>query len=1195
LILTLDVRFLWVKFQIDSLTSQTTDNEVKETLKCLPDGLHNVYKRALQRIQQQPIQKRNLAWKVLMWTVHAKTPLTLDQIIEAVAIERGITHIDRGNTITDKSLVTAVCADLIMVDQTQTQRVQAVHSSVKEFFASITFAPDHLAPDTILSASAASTQLAEACLSYLLFEEFRMGPSQTNDEFTKRLERHKFLGHAASSCIHYVQDAGEREVIALLLEFVNCDGARNSFIQVLCGIDEIESDRFQNYPKLSSRLHLVARFGLRECINDIWDSLETDAQPNSQDSLGRTPLLLAAQYSQEHIVDTLLNQGADCRIPNEEGLTPFHYAAQNGNMLLVERLIVAGADVNAKSGGGRSALHEAAANDHLRVVDYLLGAGVQLEAVDETGQSALHLAANSGYLSIVSRLLEAGADPKALTTGDCPMTALALAAWEGHTGVVRRLLPLALPEPKAIPAVHCAAYSGHLSVLELLLAADMDINIRDSLGNTALHVALQLDQIETSQYLISNGADVLITNNHGRSVLHHATSGVVGPFELLIASGAKLDVQDDIGLSSLHLAIIDSNDTVAEWLIAIGADIDPRSDSGATPLILATIFNRPVIVEALLKHGADANARNNKNLAALHFAAEMGYLDTLTLLLEFGADILIQDDEGWTGIHWAAGNGQGAAVELLLSRGLGPDTLNNRGSTPLLYASLQGFATGVSQLVAAGAHVNAQDSIGESAVYLAAHNGHEETVVALLALGADPMLPKDDGYTAIHSAAQGGHMACVDKLIAIGEVDVNVQNYEGVSVLQLAARKGHSAVVSTLLQAGADPEAVDKLGWTALHSAAGNGNDSVVDQLLAAGADATVQNNNGWTALHRAAEGGHHTIVRQLMEAGVDVNKRNSTGNTGLMLASRNGHDSVVRELLHSAANPRLNNTNNGAAPHGAAYYRHSPIVDQPLEGGVELNVQDNIGYSALSRAALGDRVSIVDKPLAAGADPGFANNRGHSALHLASMHGHATVLKLLLSTANLDPTVGDCHEWTPFHMAAFHQQEPALQTLSTYAKDKSYASWYPLAPIVSEEFSLPDELSHAALLADNSLGWTGAHLATLLEKYSVMDRLACSGVDMLATDKNGMSPLHWAAAAGLDKAVEELLKFEVELSTNSKDRWQRTPYDIAFKSSTIQMLSSSPETRPHALSRGSRIRNLFLQLICSECQVNLDGLFSCE
>lgn len=58
----------------------------------------------------------------------------------------------------------------------------------------------------------------------------------------------------------------------------------------------------------------------------------------------------------------------------------------------------------------------------------------------------------------------------------------------------------------------------------------------------------------------------------------------------------------------------------------------------------------------------------------------------------------------------------------------------------------------------------------------------------------------------------------------------------GTTPVMLAAAHGHIEVLRTLLEAGADVNAVDFTGWTALHAAASNGSKDVVLLLLEHGA-----------------------------------------------------------------------------------------------------------------------------------------------------------------------------------------------------------------------------------------------------------------------------------------------------------------------------------------------------------------------
>ena len=85
---------------------------------------------------------------------------------------------------------------------------------------------------------------------------------------------------------------------------------------------------------------------------------------------------------------------------------------------------------------------------------------------------------------------------------------------------------------------------------------------------------------------------------------------------------------------------------------------------------------------------------------------------------------------------------------------------------------------------------------------------------------------------------------------------------------------GHNgATVQKLIDAGADVNAQDTLGWTALMVTARYGGEHAAGTmrvLVDAGADANKQNEDGWTALmHTAERGGKHGagMMRLLVDA----------------------------------------------------------------------------------------------------------------------------------------------------------------------------------------------------------------------------------------------------------------------------------------------------------------------------------------
>jgi ankyrin repeat protein len=93
---------------------------------------------------------------------------------------------------------------------------------------------------------------------------------------------------------------------------------------------------------------------------------------------------------------------------------------------------------------------------------------------------------------------------------------------------------------------------------------------------------------------------------------------------------------------------------------------------------------------------------------------------------------------------------------------------------------------------------------------------------------------------------------------------------------QDATSNGDTERVSSLIEAGADIDSLDRHGQTALINAAHKGHTDVVRLLVHHGADLNRTVKHGLTALMLAVIGDHSDIVRVLVDAGADVTLRSS-------------------------------------------------------------------------------------------------------------------------------------------------------------------------------------------------------------------------------------------------------------------------------------------------------------------------------
>lgn len=129
--------------------------------------------------------------------------------------------------------------------------------------------------------------------------------------------------------------------------------------------------------------------------------------------------------------------------------------------------------------------------------------------------------------------------------------------------------------------------------------------------------------------------------------------------------------------------------------------------------------------------------------------------------------------------------------------------------------------------------------------------------------------------TPLHTAAGVGNVAVITALLNAG-ADPNVVNENGALPLHYA--KGRVATLELLLPATRNVDAKDAAGLTAVARASALGQSAAAATLIAAGASVNEPNHGGETPLHLAAEGGHEAVTSLLIQAGADVHAVDGEG-----------------------------------------------------------------------------------------------------------------------------------------------------------------------------------------------------------------------------------------------------------------------------------------------------------------------------
>lgn len=148
-------------------------------------------------------------------------------------------------------------------------------------------------------------------------------------------------------------------------------------------------------------------------------------------------------------------------------------------------------------------------------------------------------------------------------------------------------------------------------------------------------------------------------------------------------------------------------------------------------------------------------------------------------------------------------------------------------------------------------------------------------ISSLTRRGFDANSRDPSGQTGLFLALRGGSLQAADVLLKDPALDVNALNAAGESALMMAALKGRTEWARRLIERGAQ---VNKSGWSPLHYAATGPEPAVVTLLLERGAEVDAASPNRSTPLMMAAQYGSEASVDLLLARGADPRLKNDQG-----------------------------------------------------------------------------------------------------------------------------------------------------------------------------------------------------------------------------------------------------------------------------------------------------------------------------
>jgi len=421
-----------------------------------------------------------------------------------------------------------------------------------------------------------------------------------------------------------------------------------------------------------------------------------------------------------------------------------------------------------------------------------------------------------------------------------------------------------------------AAMRGDRQALRAALARKADVNAVQVDGTTALHWAVERDDLEMA--------------------------------DLLIRAGARVDLRTREGVLPLQLAAVNGSAAMIDRLLKAGADPNaPLTASSDTAVMMAARTGRADALRVLIEAGADVNARESwGGTTALMWAVSEGHAEAVRTLIAAGADVNARSH------YVAAANGRGFEGRTPVANRIDPraEAFASGWLTPLALASREGDVELTRLLLDAGADIDAIAGDGKTALAVAIFNGNYDVAELLVDRHADVNKADAQRFTPLFWA-------------------VDRRNMETAPNFPWMVTADPMPLIRKLLDAGADPNALVNntprarmregspriVFATALMRAAFAADLELVNLLLERGADPHVLSTDNESMLAAAAGlafiHGYHRgksdeerleVVKRFVALGNDVNWADDYGITPLMAAANYGSVPIIQYLIDAGA-----------------------------------------------------------------------------------------------------------------------------------------------------------------------------------------------------------------------------------------------------------------------------------------------------
>ena len=620
-------RFLLARLHVESLgvAAGLSVRRVRNKLEYLPVTLKGAYDKALERIYNQEPEHRRIALNAVAWVSYAFRVLSLKELQHAIAMKISDTVLDE-DSVMDGQDITSLCAGLLVVDQ-RTNVVNLVHHSTKSYL------DDYMNDIRYILLHEFHEEVTLICAAYLTLDSLKgLSIWELVQDYPLACYAAQYMGdHARNSS----KGSFEPHIVDIVCSLLSHPDKQKPLLSLLDGLDLIQAGFYsKDKPKARGNTEALVDADCETEMPALLDSMLKIELPDTPSTRG-SPTITASD------TDKVIGDRAEHEEFWETKIRTSRTPELTALELTASMEFAKIASLPLKDETRRTTLALALQRGFEKAVELVLNNGAWVDLQSEHGRGVLLLMTERGWYNAGNTIIENAR----------------LAAKEEAPG-------------RAQDRIHflVAAYNGNIK--ELTLDAQQLKLMNRNIGAAALLLAVAKGFVQMVEALLSLGVDINSKDTLGQTALHRATRRKDEEMmRLLLKSGADVECKDDDNRTPWSANLRCNNPDSLQILLNAGANPSTSGQQGVSELYTAAKDGDTQIVKYMLKSSTNSSIQTHYGWAPLHWAASNGHVDCVKLLLEAGAEPNTVSDQRVTPLDLATRANQKVVIEVLHDAG----------------------------------------------------------------------------------------------------------------------------------------------------------------------------------------------------------------------------------------------------------------------------------------------------------------------------------------------------------------------------------------------------------------------------------------------------------------------------------------------------------------------------------------------